>query len=183
ITPPQAVMRLKEEYRKKHGQSEQEPIKEFKPQKPGKTGKGVRIAGIDNLLLRFAKCCTPVPGDEILGVVTRGRGVSVHRWDCPNVQGRGDSQRFLEAVWEESDGAYPVEIEVSAMDRPHILMEVVNAVSECKVNITAVNGKSTKNKMSIIQMTVMVRDRGHLESVLKRVNAIRDVFHVYRLGG
>jgi len=183
ITPPQAVMRLKEEYRKKHGQGEPEPVKEFKPQKPGKTGKGVRIAGIDNLLLRFAKCCTPVPGDEILGVVTRGRGVSVHRWDCPNVQGRGDSQRFLEAVWEESDGAYPVEIEVSAMDRPHILMEVVNAVSECKVNITAVNGKSTKDKMSIIQMTVMVRDRGHLESVLKRVNAIRDVFHVYRLGG
>lgn len=182
ITPQQAVMRLKEEYRKKHGGPEPEKPAEFKPQKPGKVGKGVRIAGMDNLLARFAKCCTPVPGDDILGVVTRGRGISIHRLDCANVQNKG-AQRLLEASWEESDGAYPVEIEVSAMDRPHILMDVVNAVSECKVNITAVNGKSTKDKMSVIQMTVMVRDKGQLENILKRVSAVRDVFHAYRLGG
>jgi len=183
VTPQQAVMRLKEEYRKKHGGPEPEKSLEFKPQKAGKAGKGVRIAGMDNLLLRFAKCCTPVPGDEILGVVTRGRGISIHRQDCPNVQDRGQAQRILEADWEEGDGAYPVEIEVSAMDRPHILMDVVNAVSECKVNITAVNGKSTREKMSVIQMTVMVRDKEHLESILRRVGAVRDVFHAYRLGG
>jgi GTP pyrophosphokinase len=183
VTPQQVVMRLKEEYRKKHGGPEPEKQLEFKPQKPGKAGKGVIIAGMDNLLARFAKCCTPVPGDKILGVVTRGRGISIHRLDCTNVQSRGQSQRILEAAWEESDGAYPVEIEVSGMDRPHILMDVVNAVSECKVNITAVNGKSTKDKMSVIQMTVMVRDKEHLENILKHVNAVRDVFHAYRLGG
>ncbi|MBT9172382.1 MAG: GTP pyrophosphokinase [Syntrophomonadaceae bacterium] len=183
ITPQQTVMRLKEEYRKKHGGPEPEKPAEFKPQKPGKAGKGVRIAGMDNLLVRFAKCCAPVPGDEILGLVTRGRGISIHRQDCSNVQSKVQPGRVLEAAWEESNGSYPVEIEVSAMDRPHILMDVVNAVSECKVNITAVNGKSTKDKMSVIQMTVMVRDKEHLDNILKHVSAVRDVFHTYRLGG
>ena len=87
ITPQQAVSRLKEEYRKKYGSTEPEAAetmeKDFIPQKTvSKTGKGVIIAGIDSMLLRFAKCCTPVPGDKIAGVVTRGRGVSIHRQDC-----------------------------------------------------------------------------------------------------
>lgn len=184
ISPQQAVTKLKEEYRKKHGAGEPEPVKEFKPHKAvGKTGKGVKIAGIDNLLIRFAKCCTPVPGDEIVGVVTRGRGVSIHRADCPNVQNRSEKQQLLEAAWEESDGAYPVEIEVSAMDRPQILMDVVNAVAECKVNITALNGRSTKERMSLIQMTVMVSDRNHLENVLNRIHRVKDVFHAHRISG
>jgi GTP pyrophosphokinase len=185
ISPQQAVSRLKEEYRKKFGPGEPEPIKEFKPQKQtGKTGKGVRIDGIDNLLLRFAKCCTPVPGDEIVGVVTRGRGVSIHRKDCPNVINRGEKQQVLDAYWEErAEGAYPVEIEVTAMDRNQILMDVVNAVSECKVNITALNGRSTKDRLTLIHITVMVADRGHLENVINRINRVKDVYQVHRING
>lgn len=184
ITAAQAVSRLKEEYRKKFGAVAPEPLKEFKPQKPGKTGKGVQIDGIDNLLLRFAKCCTPVPGDRIVGVVTRGRGVSIHRSDCPNVQQRTERQQLLDASWEErADGAYPVEIEVSAMDRPQILMDVVNAVSECKVNITALNGRSTKDRISLISMTLMVADLVHLDNIISRINRVKDVYHVHRLKG
>ncbi len=185
ITSQQAVTRLKEEYYKKHGKPEAEPLKEFKPQKTvSKTGKGVKVAGIDNVLLRFAKCCTPVPGDDIVGIVTRGRGVSIHRRDCPNVINRGEKQHMLEASWEDfCDGSYPVEVEISAMDRPQILMDVVNAVSECKVNITALNGRSTKDRMSSIQMTVMVRDKNHLESVINRINKVKDVFKVRRISG
>jgi GTP pyrophosphokinase len=183
ITAQQAVNRLKEEHRKKYGTGEPEPIKEFKPSKQGKTGKGVRIDGIDNLLLRFAKCCTPVPGDSIIGVVTRGRGVSIHRRDCPNVQVRNERQQQLDASWEEqADGTYPVEIEVSSMDRQGILMDVVNAVAECKVNITALNGRSTKD-LSLIHMTVMVTDRDHLDNVITRINRVKDVYHVHRLKG
>ena len=109
--------------------------KDFIPQKTvSKTGKGVIIAGIDSMLLRFAKCCTPVPGDKIAGVVTRGRGVSIHRQDCPNVLNHPDKDRLLEAHWEENaEGAYPVEIEVTGMDRPQILKDVVTAVAECKL--------------------------------------------------
>jgi GTP pyrophosphokinase len=185
ISAQQAVSRLKEEYRKKHGQAEPETVKEFKPHKaPGKTGKGVRIEGMDNLLLRFAKCCTPVPGDRIVGVVTRGRGVSIHRTDCPNVLNRTEQQRLLAAQWEtEIEGAYPVEIGVSGMDRPQILSDVVNAVAECKVNITAVHGKSTRERRSLIQMTVLVRDLEHLDTVINRISRVRDVFHVHRLSG
>ena len=185
ITPQQAVTRLKEEHRKKFGPGEPEPMKEFKPQKAvNKAGKGVTIAGIDNLLLRFAKCCTPVPGDQILGVVTRGRGVSIHRFDCPNVQNRSTNQHLLAADWEKKvEGAFPVEIEVSAMDRSQILMDVVNAVSECKVNITALNGRSTKDGLSLINMTVTVHDKVHLENVVSRINRVRDVYQVHRIKG
>ncbi len=185
ISAQQAVTKLKEEYRKKYGQAEPEPPKEFKTHKAaGKTGKGVRIEGMDNLLLRFAKCCTPVPGDRIVGVVTRGRGVSIHRADCPNVLNRKEQQRLLVAGWEsEVEGAYPVEIEVSGLDRPQILSDVVNAVAECKVNITAVHGKSTRERRSLIQMTVLVRDLEHLEQVIHRISRVRDVFHVHRISG
>jgi GTP diphosphokinase / guanosine-3',5'-bis(diphosphate) 3'-diphosphatase len=139
---------------------------------------------MDNMLLRFAKCCTPVPGDDIVGVVTRGRGVSIHRDDCPNVANRTEQQRLLDVAWEESvDGSYPVEIEVSGMDRPQILSDVVNAVAECKVNITAVNGRSTRERMSVIHLTVLVHDVQHLENVIKRVSRVRDVFHVHRISG
>ena len=187
ITPQQAVGRMKEECRKKYGPSEEpEAIREFKPHKAvKKTGKGVKIAGIDNLLIRFAKCCTPVPGDRIVGVVTRGRGVSVHRSDCPNVVFTGEKpNHHLEAGWEsEPDGNYPVDIEVSAMDRAQILMDVVNAVAECKVNITAMNGRSTKDGRSQIHMTLNVADRGHLDDVIKRINRVKDVYRVHRLSG
>ncbi|MCR3921688.1 MAG: bifunctional (p)ppGpp synthetase/guanosine-3',5'-bis(diphosphate) 3'-pyrophosphohydrolase [Firmicutes bacterium] len=185
ISPQLAVNRLREEYRKKYGQpdTEVEPVKEFKPQKAtGKLGKGVRIAGIDNMLLRFAKCCTPVPGDTIVGVVTRGRGVSIHRGDCPNIINRTDNQRLLTANWEESvEGAYPVDIEVTAMDRAQILMDVVNALAESKVNITALNGRSTKDNLSVILMTVTVHDTNHLDNVINRIKRVRDVYSVHRI--
>ncbi|NLM46439.1 MAG: bifunctional (p)ppGpp synthetase/guanosine-3',5'-bis(diphosphate) 3'-pyrophosphohydrolase [Firmicutes bacterium] len=185
ISPQQAVARLKEEYRKKYGQPEQEEtVREFKPQKAeSKTGRGVRIAGIDNVLLRFAKCCTPVPGDSIVGLVTRGRGVSVHRSDCPNLK-QVDPSRLLEAAWEESaEGSYPVEIEVSAMDRHQILSDVVNAVAETKVNITALNARSNRDGTATIYMTVTVMDVNHLENVINRINRVRDVYSVHRLHG
>jgi GTP pyrophosphokinase len=116
-------------------------------------------------------------------VVTRGRGVSIHRGDCPNVLNREGKQHLLQAYWEECDGSYPVEIEITAIDRPQILSDVVNAVSESKVNITSLNGRSNRDRMSTIHMTVMVRNREHLENVINKVNRVRDVFDVHRIGG
>ncbi|NLM53059.1 MAG: bifunctional (p)ppGpp synthetase/guanosine-3',5'-bis(diphosphate) 3'-pyrophosphohydrolase [Firmicutes bacterium] len=183
LSPQQVVTRLKEEYNKKYGQPETKPVKEFKPQKAiSKAGAGVRIDGVDNLLLRFAKCCTPVPGDEIIGVVTRGRGISIHRRDCPNITNRKDTQRLLEAVWEDSvEGDYPVDIEVTGLDRPHILTDVVNAVTECKVNITALNARSGRDRMASIHMTVTVEDLEHLERVINRLSKVRDVYTTKRI--
>ncbi len=182
ITPQQVVSKLKEEYRKKEGLPEREAIKEFTPpKKVGKTGKGVRIDGIDNLLLRFAKCCTPVPGDNIVGVVTRGRGVSIHRRDCHNVKNSSDALKLLDAEWEENaEGLYPVEIEVTGMDSSHFLSDVVNAVAESKVNISALNARRTKDRLMSIRMTVTVKDINHLDNVISKINRVRDVYSVHR---
>ena len=182
ITPQQVVSKLKEEYRKKEGLPEREAIKEFTPpKKVGKTGKGVRIDGIDNLLLRFAKCCTPVPGDNIVGVVTRGRGVSIHRRDCHNVKNSSAALKLLDAEWEENaEGLYPVEIEVTGMDSSHFLSDVVNAVAESKVNISALNARRTRDRLTSIRMTVTVKDINHLDNVISKINRVRDVYSVHR---
>src|SRR5690606_25679011 len=98
-----------------------------------KTDTGVRVVGVDNLLTRIARCCTPVPGDDIIGYVTKGRGVSVHRTDCANVQGKDVEERLLKVEWEgdgQSDKSYHVEIEIIGFDRNDLLNDVLNAVTE-----------------------------------------------------
>ena len=141
----------------------------------------MRIDGIDNLLLRFAKCCTPVPGDNIVGVVTRGRGVSIHRRDCHNVKNSSAALKLLDAEWEENaEGLYPVEIEVTGMDSSHFLSDVVNAVAESKVNISALNARRTRDRLTSIRMTVTVKDINHLDNVISKINRVRDVYSVHR---
>ncbi len=187
VSAHQVISRLREEYRKKFGEEKQppEPV-QLKPWKESaRAAKGVRVQGVDNLLVRFSKCCSPLPGDEIVGFVTRGRGVSIHRMDCPNVAsaGAGD-ERTINVSWEtDSEVSYPVEIEVTAMDRPNLLTEVMHAVSESKVNITAVHGRTTKQKIAVIYLTFVVRNLEHLELILARIKKVKDVFSVRRHTG
>ncbi|CAM5221856.1 GTP pyrophosphokinase OS=Ureibacillus acetophenoni OX=614649 GN=SAMN05877842_102319 PE=3 SV=1 [Ureibacillus acetophenoni] len=118
-----------------------------------RTESGVVVKGIDNLLIRLSRCCTPVPGDEIVGFITKGRGVSVHRADCPNVN-EGDNERLIEVEWEHAENQsrkeYPVDIEVHAYDRPGILNDVMHAVTDTRVNILAVTGKADYNKIATL---------------------------------
>src|SRR5690606_38302949 len=111
---------------------------------------GVRVKGIDNVLVRFSRCCTPVPGDEIIGFITKGRGISIHRQDCPNIeqQLKTNPERFIEVEWEANDesSSYPVDIEITGYDRKGFLNEVLQTVSETKTNISAISGRSDKNK-------------------------------------
>ena len=187
ITVNQIVSRLQEEYHRRYGPGEGEPEPlEIKPAKRRHhLAPGVLIEGVDNLLVRIARCCNPVPGDKIIGFITRGHGVSIHRVKCPNLnQHRQDSNRFLAASWEdETQQSYPVHIEVTAHDRKGLLADVMNAVAESKVNITAVNGRTAKDKTAIIHMTVDVRDRVHLEQVMNKVKKVRDIYSVRRYSG
>ncbi|WP_085991810.1 RelA/SpoT family protein [Oceanobacillus senegalensis] len=151
--------------------------------KAHKKDSGVRVEGVDNLLVRLAKCCNPVPGDNIVGYITKGRGVSVHRSDCPNVQSDEAKQRFLHVEWGSSqtiDKQYHVDLEVSAYDRRGLLNEVLQAVNELKTNITHVNGRSDRNKMAIIQITILIHNTHHLRKVVERIKQIRDVYSVTR---
>lgn len=184
VSAQQVISRLREEYRKKFGEEKKPlPSIEIKPWKgAGKVTQGVKVQGIENLLVRFSKCCNPLPGDEIIGFTTRGRGISVHRKDCPNIlRTPGEKDRYLEVFWvASSDLSYPVEIEVTGMDRPNFLTEVMYAVSESKVSITAVNGRIARDKIAVIYLTLVVKDLEHLEYIMNRVKKVKDVFSVRR---
>lgn len=151
--------------------------------KAHKKDSGVRVEGVDNLLVRLAKCCNPVPGDAILGYITKGRGVSVHRSDCPNVQTEEAKERYLHVEWENENTdkkQYHVDIQITGYDRRGLLNEVLQAVNETKTNITHVNGKSDRNKMAIIQITILIHNTHHLRKIVERIKQIKDVYTVTR---
>ncbi|RLL47989.1 bifunctional (p)ppGpp synthetase/guanosine-3',5'-bis(diphosphate) 3'-pyrophosphohydrolase [Oceanobacillus piezotolerans] len=148
-----------------------------------KKDSGVRVEGIDNLLVRLAKCCNPVPGDDIVGYITKGRGVSVHRDDCPNVQTDEAKERYLHVEWENNQPdskQYHVDLEVTAYDRRGLLNEVLQAVNEMKTNITHVNGRSDQNKTAVIQITILIHNTQHLRKIVERIKRIKDVYSVTR---
>lgn len=190
ITALQIVNRLTEKHRKKRDMEQQaialqnavNELKAFPKQK--KHESGVRVPGIDNLLIRLSRCCNPVPGDTIVGFITKGRGVSVHREDCTNIHGESEQNRLIQVEWESdlSDRKeYLVEIEISAYDRRGLLNEVLSAVNETKTNISAVTGKSDKNKVATINMQISINNVAHLQKVVDRIKNIPDIYSVRRI--
>ncbi|MCY7739217.1 ACT domain-containing protein, partial [Bacillus safensis] len=146
---------------------------------------GVRVKGIDNLLVRLSKCCNPVPGDSIVGFITKGRGVSVHREDCPNVKTGEAQERLIPVEWEHEQPAqnrkeYNVEIEILGYDRRGLLNEVLQAVNETKTNISSVSGKSDRNKVATIHMAIFIQNINHLHKVVERIKQIKDIYSVRR---
>ncbi|RAU93066.1 bifunctional (p)ppGpp synthetase/guanosine-3',5'-bis(diphosphate) 3'-pyrophosphohydrolase [Paenibacillus sp. YN15] len=192
ITASQICTRLTEKLRREKEQEEtqrqlEEAAKEIKtapPEKKGRPTHGVRVIGVDNVLVRFARCCNPVPGDSIIGYITRGRGVSVHRTDCANIPA-GDGEegnRVIEVEWVDSvEANYSVDIEITGHDRRGLLNEVLQVVSESKTIISAVSGRSDKNKMALIQMTILIRNIDHLQSVVDKIKRLKDVYSVQRI--
>lgn len=193
LTAAQVCTRLTEKLRK---EAEEEKlleltteVKEMKKDKDLDRKKrqtnGVRVKGIDNLLVRFARCCNPVPGDEIVGYVTRGRGVSVHRTDCLNLRNElegEEAERIIEVEWEDAiEANFSVDIEITGMDRRGFLNEVLQVVSESKTNIAAVSGRSDKNKLALIHMTVLIRNTEHLHAVVEKIKRVKDVYTVQRI--
>jgi GTP pyrophosphokinase len=187
ITALQIANRLTEKLRRKRDQEEavNEIVADMKaPAKPKKRDTGVTVKGIDNLLIRLSRCCNPVPGDEIVGFITKGRGVSVHRTDCPNVTSEELQNRLIEVEWESDTTVskeYNVEIEISGYDRRGLLNEVLQTVNETKTNITAVSGRSDRNKMATIIMSISIQNISHLHKVVERIKQIPDIYSVRRI--
>jgi GTP diphosphokinase / guanosine-3',5'-bis(diphosphate) 3'-diphosphatase len=191
ITAAQVCSKLTEKLRKEAEEASlielsNEPHEMKSPgAKRNRPNYGVTVKGIDNLLVRFARCCNPVPGDEIIGYITRGRGVSVHRLDCMNIPAAGESEeaeRVIEVEWEESvEANYSVDIEITGHDRRGVLNEVLQAVSESKTNISAVTSRAVKNKMAMIHMTILIRNVQHLESVVEKIKRVKDIYSVQRI--
>lgn len=154
------------------------------PTRPkSRSSHGVRVPGVDNVLVRFARCCNPVPGDEIIGYVTRGRGVSVHRFDCRNasiILGN-DEERVVEVHWDTKAGeSYPVDIEMEAYDAAGLLTQVINTTVEMKAHVSAVTARTVKNRLAVISMTMEINDVKHMNSVIERLKRISGVQSVRR---
>ena len=154
--------------------------------KKAKNGTGVLVKGEPGVMVRMAKCCNPVPGDDIIGYITRGRGVSVHRSDCTSLgHTPEDLERMIEVSWDEaSSESFHVGIDIQAYDRPGILMEVMAVLSELKITITNMNAKVIENtKNVIINIVVEIRDISQLDFVMTKLRRIREVYTVQRSKG
>jgi len=154
------------------------------PEQQGEVDPGVKVKGEKNLVVRLAHCCNPLPGDQIIGYITRGRGITVHRPDCTNVAHyyQGEPERLIEVGWDtDTPTTYKVELEVRALDRPRLTMDILNTVSDTRTVINAINSRAKKNRMALVNLKIEIRDLEHLYSVMRKVGQISDVLDVHRV--
>lgn len=189
ITAAQIVTRMTEKLREHdENQNIEETIEKVNAsgetiKKKSKRDSGVKVEGVENMLIRLSKCCNPVPGDEIIGYITKGRGVSVHRKDCPNVNTDEAKDRLIYVEWENEESeskSYHVDLEISGYDRRGLLNDVLQVINESKTNIIAVNGRSDRNKIAVIHVTILIHNIGHLRRIVDRLKQIGDVYTVER---
>jgi len=156
-------------------------LPEVAPPSAAPSTGGVRVKGVGDLLVRFANCCSPIPGDPITGYVTRGKGVTVHRANCPSVLSERDIERLIDVEWESVDQqTYPITIRIDAMDRPGLLNEITHVVAEYKVNIVAASIGTHPDGTATITATLKVTSLQQLSKVLVRIERIRDITSVTR---
>ncbi|MDD7363347.1 MAG: bifunctional (p)ppGpp synthetase/guanosine-3',5'-bis(diphosphate) 3'-pyrophosphohydrolase [Peptoniphilus sp.] len=145
---------------------------------------GIIIKGIDNVKTRIAKCCTPVPGDEIVGFITMGRGVSIHRSDCINLKNNLDEERLIPARWDiDERETYSAEVEVRADNKNNVLADVANHIHEAKLDIQNLSAKKDKDDMLVVRTTVRIHHIEELNRLLKKLEKIDNVLEAYRVSG
>ncbi|MCI9155805.1 MAG: bifunctional (p)ppGpp synthetase/guanosine-3',5'-bis(diphosphate) 3'-pyrophosphohydrolase [Lawsonibacter sp.] len=164
------------------------PSESHGPVKPKHSDSGIIVEGLGNCLVKFAKCCTPVPGDPVIGFITRGYGVSVHRADCPNAQPEKrkpeEVDRWVKVSWADSKlPNYKTSLELSAKDRDNLTLDVAMALSTAQVKVSALSARSMPDGHATISMVVEVKDKRELEGVINKLNNIQGVYHVARASG
>lgn len=168
---------------KDRGPLESELLTLTPPDRPVAAAEHLKVSGLDGALVKLARCCNPLPGDEIIGFVTRGKGVSVHTSNCPNLPSlMNERERLIDVTWGDGKEAqYPVRIELVGMDRPGLLQDVVHVLTELKANISNLQARATRDKEAIVTFTLVVKDLIHLDRVLQRLQKIRDLYVVKRI--
>ena len=166
-------------------QNEKSLIEKLKPRKAsGHNHSGVLVKGESGLLVRLSKCCSPVPGDPIIGFVTRGRGVSVHRADCPNVRLDEDVDRLIDVEWDYGmSESFEVNMEISAYDRTGMIADIMAALAEMKISITSINAKVSETKSVTIHLSISIKDLAQFEFVATKIRRLKDVYKVQRFTG
>jgi guanosine-3',5'-bis(diphosphate) 3'-pyrophosphohydrolase len=193
LSTHQVISRFKEEWRKIKPVDDKKPDivqlpQEAQAKKPAADHQtGVVVRGIPNIMVRFAKCCNPVPGDEIMGYITRGRGVSVHRMDCPNINDEiDDPNRLIEVEWsaeENKNVSYMTDLQIKAFDRSGLLSDITTILTELKVPVKAVNARANRDNTAVINITLAINDTRQLSQIIKKINSVQSVSEVYRIRG
>lgn len=165
-------------------------LAELKPKRlKNKVSHGILVKGEAGLMVRLARCCNPLPGDIIVGYITRGRGVSVHRADCLNILNNPEEyERMIEVNWDvPGDTLYRVSIEITGMDRHNLLSDVMMVAADAKINVGSLNARAHKNKTATINMDIDIGNLSQLEHIINKMRRIPDVYNVHRttqtLGG
>ncbi|MFV0364151.1 MAG: ACT domain-containing protein, partial [Suipraeoptans sp.] len=193
----QVVNRLLEEYNKEHKKvvSNEEVLEKVAEAAKNKvhitkSKSGIVVKGIDDMAVRFSRCCSPVPGDEIVGFVTRGRGLSIHRTDCVNMIHLTESERarLIDAEWESNgatkdSGTYLAEIKMYSHDRQGLLMDISKVFTEYEIDVKSLNVRTNKHDKATIEAGFIVHGREELDKINKKLRAIDGVIDIERTTG
>ena len=196
-TALKAVNRVREELRhmnrvavaKAAQEAAEKAAQEAKPQplRKVKSEKGIIVEGLSNCLVKFSKCCSPVPGDEITGFITRGYGVSVHRKDCPNAdpeRNPSEQGRWIKVTWsDDCYDSYNTSLEVICKDRPNLLVDISTVLSTCKASVTGLNIHTTADGFALFHMVIAVSDAKQLQQIIRKLHNISSVMKVNRPAG
>ena len=166
-----------------------EPVPKRPPRKPAThdkkhpAGGGMKIGGMDEMLFHLSKCCNPVPGDRVVGFITRGRGISIHTADCPNIADDSfDRDRLIEVAWGDfQPGAHSVKITVRTQDRPGLLANVSSSISAADANITHAEVTTNQEKQAVLNFTIDIKDVEHLNRIIKSIEGVEGVLDVRRV--
>ena len=141
------------------------------------------VKGIDDILVRFAKCCTPVPGDDIIGYITRGRGVTIHRSDCENFEHTDDTEnRFIEVAWANSaNTSYTANVQVISLDRKGLLSEITIMMHDLDMVMSGINAKIDKNGIAVVNISIEISDIEELNKLMKKLKNLEDIIEVKRI--
>ena len=199
FTAQKAVSRIQGELQRRQQQRQQEqmlaeavaePKEDAKPAdtpkqpKTVKSEQGIIVEGLDNCLVKFSKCCTPVPGDDIVGFITRGYGVSVHRADCPNASEEKRKEqpgRWIHVSWgTDTNDSYPTTIEAVCKDRLNLLLDISSALSTTKTFVLGLNTRSTEDGFAIIRIEIQIKDGAQLSTLMNKLHQISGVLQVNR---
>jgi Guanosine polyphosphate pyrophosphohydrolases/synthetases len=190
----QIVNKLVEEYKKKNKKeiTDENVLESISREKvPAKKSKsGIVVEGIHDVAVRFSKCCSPVPGDEIVGFVTRGRGVSIHRTDCINIINIPDEDRvrLIDAEWnvvdgKSLDGVYSAEIKIYANNRTGVLVDVSKVLTENKIDVTSMNVRTSKQGTATISIGFEINGKDHLNEIIAKIRNVESVLDIERTAG
>lgn len=188
LTEKERYEREKEKQRQAAEEIMNQPQQKKEPEKMKiRHEGGIVIQGVENLLIRISRCCNPVPGDAIVGYITKGRGVSIHRADCPNIVNQeGIENRLIEVEWEDTTNTkqeYDADIEIYGYNRNGLLNDILQTVSSMTKNLVSVEAKPTKDKMAVIHLTIKIQNINHLKTIVDKIRTVPDVYSVRRTNG